>query len=50
MIFNLIIIHVDYDIGQITKCFSRLYSNVSSFELDISATFAAMMFIQGDKC
>jgi hypothetical protein len=37
MISNLLLIHVEYDIGQITKCFSRLYSNEDLFEFKISA-------------
>jgi len=37
MISNLILINVDYDIGQITKYFSRLYSNVDLFEFKLSA-------------
>ena len=37
MISNLIFINVEYDIGQLTKHFSRLYSNEDSFEFKISA-------------
>lgn len=37
MIFNLLYIHVEYDIGQIIKSISRLYSNEDSFDFKISA-------------
>jgi hypothetical protein len=37
MIFNLILINVDYDAGQITNFFSRLYSNEDLFEFKLSA-------------
>ena len=37
MISNFILNNVDYDIGQITKYFSRLYSNEDSFEFKLSA-------------
>lgn len=36
MISNLIFINVEYDIGQITKYISRLYSNEDSFDIKIS--------------
>jgi len=37
MISNLIFINVEYDIGQITKYVSRLYSNEDLFEFKTSA-------------
>lgn len=37
MISNLLLIHVEYDIGQITKYVSRLYSNEDLFEFKTSA-------------
>jgi hypothetical protein len=37
MISYLRLINVEYDLGKITKCFSRLYSNVDSFDFKISA-------------
>jgi hypothetical protein len=38
MISILIFINVEYGIGQITRCFSRLYSNENlSFDFTISA-------------
>lgn len=37
MISNLLLIHVEYDTGQITKYFSRLHSNEDLFEFKLSA-------------
>ena len=47
MISNLIFINVEYDIGQLTKHFSRLYSNEDSFDFTI---FVFDEFINGGMC
>lgn len=47
MIFNLILIHVECVIGQITKYISRLYSNVDSF---VFKTPAYNQYIKGNMC